>query len=233
MQTAEEIMMKHIPKGVINLKSYQAEKSAIVAAMVKYAAQFQPPASQLTQTERATILKKIMHDDEELGLYDDYISRPSPEGVEVMAENKITETVRAINPDWNYGETHDDVFRQLLMFFDPPVVRRRIIAAMVEMYQAGQQAASPVPPIVYVVRHIHSNGITGLFQDQDAARRFCDGGPFSITNYEVHITSPVQQEDELKYAMGECERLSEVAKYWQEKYYEVVPPFQRPNIDNL
>lgn len=36
-KSAEEIMIKHIPSGCINLKSYEKEKQAIIAAMEEYA----------------------------------------------------------------------------------------------------------------------------------------------------------------------------------------------------
>lgn len=31
----------------------------------------------------------------------------------------------------------------------------------------------------------------------------------------------------------ECNRLAGIAEYWQNKYYELNPPFQRPKLDNL
>lgn len=31
----------------------------------------------------------------------------------------------------------------------------------------------------------------------------------------------------------ECERLAKNAEFWQNKYYELNPGFQRPKIDNL
>ena len=39
-----------------------------------------------------------------------------------------------------------------------------------------------------------------------------------------------EQHKELK---EECERLEKVAKFWQQKYYELNPPYTPPKIDNL
>lgn len=36
-----------------------------------------------------------------------------------------------------------------------------------------------------------------------------------------------------KESKEECERLEKVAKFWQQKYYELNPPYTPPKIDNL
>ena len=41
-------------------------------------------------------------------------------------EDFLTSKIRAINPEWDYGKTHDEVFKQLWMFFDAPVVYKML-----------------------------------------------------------------------------------------------------------
>lgn len=53
----------------------------------------------------------------------------------------------------------------------------------------------------------------------------------SVASHSSGVGNSIQQE--LEYAMAECNRLSEVATYWQKKYYEVVPPQQPVKLDNL
>lgn len=46
------------------------------------------------------------------------------------AEEFLTSQIRAINPEWDYGATHSEVFWQLHHLFDSEVVRRYIVKYM-------------------------------------------------------------------------------------------------------
>ena len=48
-----------------------------------------------------------------------------------------------------------------------------------------------------------------------------------------HSLLPVSDEGDLKECLEECERLANVADFWQKEYYKVCPPHQNPKIDNL
>lgn len=47
-------------------------------------------------------------------------------------EEILTNTIRGINPKWDYGKTDNEVFRQLWSFFDPSPARNYVLMAMEE-----------------------------------------------------------------------------------------------------
>lgn len=48
----------------------------------------------------------------------------------LTAEDFIVQEIRNINPEWNYGDTNEEVFRSLWMFFDPTPAKHIIIKAI-------------------------------------------------------------------------------------------------------
>ena len=61
-----------------------------------------------------------------------------------------------------------------------------------------------------------------------------------VEKYVTHWYHPVTREsieaflrEQHKELKEECERLEKVAKFWQQKYYELNPPYTPPKIDNL